>query len=158
MTRPPRELNLPHRPYMPGQTERPPDALFEAVKRDLSPAMNVEELAASPAFRGGLAAFSARYYWEAHELWEGVWMCLPPAAAERHVMRGIIQLANAGLKARMGRPAAAARIRALARTALDEGFLHGAPAPMGLTRDRLTRLERQVEEEDMQYNANFSTK
>ena len=40
-------------------------------------------------------------------------MVLPPASAERHLLQGLIQLANGGLKARMGRENAARRIAAL---------------------------------------------
>ena len=61
-------------------------------------------------------------------------MVLPPASAERHLLQGLIQLANGGLKARMGRENAARRIAALADTALREAFLQGQEGLMGLGR------------------------
>ena len=102
-------ITLPPEPHFPGRTRRPDPAIFAACKDD--PALALE---------AGLTAFAARYYWEAHECWEGVWMAQPPASAGRHLMRGLIQLANAGLKRRMGREGAAVRILALADAHLRE--------------------------------------
>ena len=119
--------------YIPGRSERPHDSLFETFKDGLSKSSPIAELASSSAFRGGLNFYGAGYFWEAHELWEAVWMCLPPASAERHLLRGLIQFANAGLKRAMDRPAAAARILALADSAIAEAFLHGSGALMGLS-------------------------
>lgn len=112
-------LLLPPQPYFPGRTPRPDEALFAPLKE------GAEAGVTSPAFTGGLGAFEARYYWEAHELWEAVWMALPPASAEKLWLQGVIQLANAGLKARMGRMAAARRCLALADTALTEAARRG---------------------------------
>lgn len=113
--------------------------------------MSVENLASSDAFRCGLESFGRRYYFEAHELLEAVWLRLPPASAERHLLRGLIQLSNAGLKARMGRANAARRILTLSRTALAEAFLHGHAALMGLSAADLRRFENQVALERADY-------
>ena len=139
MTRAP-ALTLPPRPYLPGKTERPDEAIFEPLKEGLSPAMTTEEMAQSAAFLGGKEAFAQGYFWEAHELWEAVWMVLPPASAERHLLQGLIQLANGGLKARMGRENAARRIAALADTALREAFLQGQERLMGLGRAEVEEM------------------
>lgn len=120
---------LPPEPHFPGRTPRPDPALFAPFRDD-----------PAAALRAGLTAFAARYYWEAHECWEGVWMAQPPASAARHLMRGLIQLANAGLKRRMGREAAALRILALADASLRE--VQGAP--LGLDADTVQRLRGQV--------------
>ena len=133
-------LTLPPRPYLPGQTERPDEAIFEPLKEGLSPAMTPEEMAQSAAFLGGKEAFAQGYFWEAHELWEAVWMVLPPASAERHLLQGLIQLANGGLKARMGRENAARRIAALADTALREAFLQRQERLMGLGRAEVEEM------------------
>ena len=133
-------LVLPPAPYLPGRTPRPPEGFFEPLKIGLSSQHAPAELASSAAFRGGLEAFHAGYYWEAHELWEAVWMCLPPASAERQLLRGLIQLANAGLKRRMGRPAAALRILALADAALADATRRNLPPIMNLTAEMLGSL------------------
>lgn len=128
-------IDLPVVPHLPGQTPRPPESWSDAFKIGLSPGLSSDALARHPAFAGGRAAFDAGYYWEAHELWEAVWTCLPPASADRHLLRGLIQLANAGLKRRMGRPEAVRRILVLAETALDEAFLTGRHRLMGVSRE-----------------------
>ena len=131
---------LPPVPHLPGRTPRPPDEIFEPLKATLAQRGSPEEMAQSAAFAGGLSAFAHRYYWEAHELWEAVWIRLPPASAERYLMRGLIQLANAGLKGRMGRDAAAVRILDLADGALAEAAARASTPLMGLDADRLRAL------------------
>ncbi|MEQ8291480.1 MAG: DUF309 domain-containing protein [Roseovarius sp.] len=137
-------LTLPPRPYLPGQTERPDEAIFEPLKEGLAPGLSPEDLTRSAAFLGGREAFARGYFWEAHELWEAVWMVLPPASAERHLLQGLIQLANGGLKARMGRENAARRIAALADTALREAFLQGQEGLMGLGRAEVEEMRNQA--------------
>lgn len=122
-------IALPPAPHLPGRNPRPDPVIFAACKDD-----------PDLALRAGQVAFAARYYWEAHECWEGVWMAQPPASAARHLMRGLIQLANAGLKKRMGRDSAAARILALADAQLRE--VQGAP--LGFTPSDVQRLRAQV--------------
>ena len=62
-------------------------------------------------------------------------------------MRGLIQLANAGLKRRMGREAAAVRILPLAEAALREGFRRGGESVMGLDRRQVAGLEARIQAE-----------
>lgn len=127
-------------PHIPGRTPRPSETVFSTLKADLSSGLSAAELADSVAFQTALMAFSDRYYWEAHELFEAVWMYLPPASAERHLLKGLIQLSNAGLKGRMGQDKAVRRIRDLAGAAFAEAYRrHGAP--MRLTRESVADLE-----------------
>ncbi|MEZ5932092.1 MAG: DUF309 domain-containing protein [Alphaproteobacteria bacterium] len=146
-------LVLPPAPHLPGRTPRPPEGFFEPLKIGLSATQSPAELASSTAFRSGLEAFHAGYYWEAHELWEAVWMYLPPASAERQLLRGLIQLANAGLKRRMGRPAAALRILALADAALAEATGRNLPPIMNLTAEMLASLRAHAAAELAEKNA-----
>ena len=145
MSPPPKPLRLPAVAHVPGLNQRPKDALFAAAKAGLSAGVPPAALAESAAFRGGLEAFARGYYWEAHELFEAVWRCLPPASAERHLLRGLIQLANAGLKARMARTKAVGRIRTLAEASLTEAFLRGQARLMGLTPRDLAAFRRQID-------------
>lgn len=135
-------LALPAVPHLPGRTPRPDEATFARLKADLvdTPAA---EMGASAAFRGALHAFAAGYYWEAHELWEAVWMRLPPASAERVLLAALIQLANAGLKRRMGRERAAARILPRADAAVAEATRRGG-LTLGLAAVDLDHMRRQV--------------
>jgi len=132
-------------PHLPGRTPRPPEAAFAPLKAALGTAGDTGALAASAAFAAAQDLFERRYYWEAHELYEAVWMRLLPAGPERVLLRGLIQLANAGLKARMGRAAAARRILALADAALAEAAVRGGG--MGLNPERIARFRAQAAEE-----------
>ncbi|WP_322864911.1 DUF309 domain-containing protein [Aquicoccus sp. G2-2] len=66
---------LPPYAYVPGATPRHAEGMFDALCDTArgDPA----ELARTPAWRGGLDWCDAGYFWEAHELWEAVWMALP---------------------------------------------------------------------------------
>lgn len=138
-------LILPDRPHFPGLTPRPAEALFAPLKAALLPGMTPADLLRSRAFAEGLRLIEAGYFWEAHELLEAVWMPLPPAGAERVLLSGLIQLANAGLKRRMGREAAALRILALAEAALAEARRRGADPGPALSPARLDRLRAGVQ-------------
>lgn len=126
-------LCLPAQPHIPGQTPRPDDAVFDGVKATLSGCETPEDYEQNPAFRAGFTCFERGYYWEAHECWEAVWMRLPPASREKHVVQALIQLANARLKQRMGKPAACARILKRADAAWKAGFGASQDAILGVT-------------------------
>ncbi|MCV2887400.1 DUF309 domain-containing protein [Ruegeria aquimaris] len=101
-----------------------------------------DELAACPAWRAGWQLYGAGYFWEAHEVWEPVWMQLPPNSAARHVVQASIQLANAELKIQMDRPRAARRLCALVREHIDRT---GGERAMGLCSDDLVVLVEKLE-------------
>jgi hypothetical protein len=63
-------------------------------------------------YRYGAALCLNGFFWEAHEVWEAVWMACSPNGHERRLLRALIQLANAALKLKMGRPNAASRLLA----------------------------------------------
>ncbi|MFZ7089957.1 DUF309 domain-containing protein [Primorskyibacter sp. 2E233] len=108
--------------YVPGQTPRHDDALFEPFKQVAEP------LEQSLAWQMGLRFLDEGFYWEAHELLEAVWMAAPANSGQKCLVQGVIQLANARLKARMGKANAVARLLKQARTLMDEGFARsGAP-------------------------------
>src|SRR5438552_3359767 len=56
------------------------------------------------AFLFGLDLFNHGYYWEAHEIWEGIWHACGRCGATANFIKGLIKLAAAGVKAREGRP------------------------------------------------------
>ncbi len=146
-------LTLPDEAHLPGRTPRPPEALFAPLIDAVSSEMTPQELADCDAFHAGRAAFDAGYYWEAHELWEAVWMCLPPAGAERLFMQGLIQLANVGLKRRMGRIQAAERVLMRADSALAE-VRHRADGPvMGVNAKTVEAMRACVFDQEVQNNA-----
>lgn len=70
---------------------------------------------ACPDYLFGIDLFNHGYYWEAHEVWEGLWVACGRAGLPASVFRGLINLAAAGFKARLGN---ARGMRANAGTAL----------------------------------------
>lgn len=122
--------------HVPGANARHPEGTFAALRATARPGMTESELAACPAFRAGLAYLHAGFPWEAHEVLEPVWMALPEGPA-RQMVQALIQLANARLKERMGRPRAAARLRAQAADHLARA-IQAAPGPiLGLEPDQV---------------------
>lgn len=122
-------MRHPPHAYLPGRTPRHPEGAFDRLRDTVRPGMAPAALAASDAWRTGLRFLDEGFFWEAHELLEPVWMACPDPSAEREMAQCLIQLANAALKARMGRPRAVARILALAEAHLAraEGLGQGAP-------------------------------
>lgn len=125
-------IALPDTPHLPGRNPRPDPAVFAPLQGD-----------AGAAFRAGLEAFDRGYFWEAHECWEPVWAAQPPASRRRHLLQGMIQLANAALKRRMGQERAAARILLLAESAL----ARAGGETMGLDPAALARMRDRAESE-----------
>src|SRR3984957_4738915 len=58
--------------------------------------------ASSPEFLRGVDLFNFGYYWEAHEVWEGLWHACGLTGPTADFFRGLIKLAAAGVKVRQG--------------------------------------------------------
>ena len=113
------EVPFPAVAYVPGKTARHPEDWFDAMKADRETAL-----------AAGLAYFERGYFWECHEVLEAVWMKTPNPSTERDMVQAVIQLANAGLKLRMDRPNAAARLFGIVRDLLDR--VPDGARPLGL--------------------------
>ncbi|PKP85093.1 MAG: DUF309 domain-containing protein [Alphaproteobacteria bacterium HGW-Alphaproteobacteria-2] len=104
---------LPEAAHVPGANPRPDEAAFDALKAAVPAETTTEGAGDNAAWQHGLRLIAAGYYWEAHEVLEPVWLNAAPNSPERHLLRAAIQLANAALKQRMGRPGAALRLCAI---------------------------------------------
>lgn len=102
-------------PYVPGSGTAPDHGFFEAVKAATPRRVDEGNWSRTPAYGYGFDLYAAGYFWEAHEVWEPVWMACAPNSRERDLVRSLIQIANACLKVAMGRPGAAMKLVALAR-------------------------------------------
>lgn len=71
-----------------------------------------------PAIARGEALFDQGYYWEAHEVFEAVWIAAGRKGPAADVARSIVQLAAAGVKLRQGVTAGASRLAISARDRL----------------------------------------
>jgi predicted metal-dependent hydrolase len=101
----------------------------------------------SPEYRRGLDLFHAGYYWEAHEVWEGLWQAHGRRGSVADLLKGLIKLAAAGVKCREGLPQG---VRTHARRAADLFDAVRAEVGavwLGLDLTRLAALARQVAEE-----------
>ena len=133
-------MRHPPHAYVPGRTARHPEGAFDPIRDSVAPGMPAAELAVSDAFVTGLRFLDEGFYWEAHEVLEPVWMACPDPSPEREAVQALIQVANAGVKARMGRPRAVARIAALVEDHLDRV---GAGTVLGQSIEGIrARLER----------------
>ncbi|MBX2885985.1 MAG: DUF309 domain-containing protein [Granulosicoccus sp.] len=138
-------VQWPTHAYVPGQNERHPEHAFYALTSSVKPTLSVEELSQSLAFRHGLIYLDSGYYWEAHEVFEPIWLVLPKDSGERLFVQGLIQLANAYLKYKMQRPKASLRLCQLAReliTQMELAEIMGVNCASILT--RIKRLESTV--------------
>jgi uncharacterized protein len=55
-----------------------------------------------PRFLRGAVLFNAGYYWEAHEVWEGLWHAYGRRGVLADVVKALIKLAAAAVKVREG--------------------------------------------------------
>ena len=117
--------------YVPGQTPRHPEDLFDALKAGVF-GTPVDDLSKSEAWKAGLRFLEEGFFWEAHEVLEAVWMACPPNSAEKLMAQAVIQTANAHLKQKMGRPQAAKRLQAEADRLARESVLRGKGEVLGL--------------------------
>ncbi len=83
---------------------------LDAVKALTPPRVSEETWHDAPAYAYGLRLYARGFFWEAHEVWEAVWLATAPNSQERYLLAGLIQLANACLKLEMAQPKAALRL------------------------------------------------
>ena len=106
---------LPTAAYRPGLNARPSDESPLYAIATMAPAITEPGAWHDNApYLFGFRLYAHGYFWEAHEMWEPVWMRARPNSRERALLQGLIQLANAGLKIALDRPAAARRLARLA--------------------------------------------
>jgi hypothetical protein len=103
-------LRLPVRAYIPGTGSQPDQLLLDAAI-DLAPCpTDPRRWRANRTYLYGHELDRARYHWEAHEVWETVWLACRPNSLEQLLLRTLIARANARLKLHMGQPRAAQRL------------------------------------------------
>lgn len=100
----------PSHAYVPGRTRRHKAGAFAALCASVQKGSDADDLAQSDAWAAGWQFLDDGFYWEAHEVWEPVWMALPEGTDARRLVQAAIQTANAALKQSMGRPVAVLRL------------------------------------------------
>ncbi len=122
------DIPRPGHAYVPGQSPRHPEGTFDLFHDSVTGGVSLPD---TLAWQAGLLFLDEGYFWEAHEVLEPVWMATAPESAEHQMVQGIIQLANAALKQRMGRPAAANRLCEIALGHLRAARSAGGEVVMG---------------------------
>lgn len=106
-------VSVPPHAHVPGLNARHPEDWFDHIKASVTDETPIELLGQTEAWLVGLSYFHDGYFWECHEVLEAVWMRAPDPSPERALIQAMIQLANARLKIRMGKPNAARRLCAM---------------------------------------------
>ena len=112
--------DLPAVRHVPGTGTVPDRAWLEAAKAGYPDHFTANAWAATPPFLKGADCYNHGFFWEAHELWEPVWLAAAPNSAERTALKALIQTANAFLKLSEGQTTAFARLTGEAQALLGE--------------------------------------
>lgn len=138
-------MHWPTHAYIPGVNARHPESAFEFVKASVNDSMSVVELAQCSAFQHGFRYLQNGYYWEAHEVFEPVWMVLPEGSDERVFVQALIQVANAHLKLAMKRPKACLRLCDLSKNLLTKNDVRALMGvDVAIIREMVERLEAKI--------------
>jgi hypothetical protein len=103
---------VPDRPFppysfVPGLFPHPisdPNGHSYGQSHPIPPALNAERWAESADYLFGIDLFNHGYYWEAHEVWEGLWHACGRSGRIGDMLKGLIQLTAAGVKVRQRMP------------------------------------------------------
>lgn len=135
-------FQLPSHRHVPGVNQRHDEGFADHVIGTLPDViLDTRDNAVMAVWQYALQLMAKRYYWEAHEVLEAVWMRTLPNSREYHLARAVIQVTNAGLKARMNRPAAVAKLRAQAAESLALCFRGEEKPPVfGMKPDEMNAL------------------
>jgi predicted metal-dependent hydrolase len=93
--------------FIPGRTPHPisdPAGHLFGQEPELPPPLDPARWQDSRAYLYGVDLFNHGYYWEAHEVWEGLWRAAARAGQLADFLKGLIKLAAAGVKVRQGQP------------------------------------------------------
>ena len=143
-TRPPRYSSrpFPSSRFVPGRTQRPRRTSngYSYGQPELNPtAFSPDQWQSSEDYRYGIDLYNHAYWWECHEVLEGLWNRAGHHTEQGNFLQALIQLAAANLKLFMGN-------RQSAQKLLQYGLLRLQRVPafyMGMNVARLTEDVRQ---------------
>ena len=97
-----------------------------------------DEWTSNAAYLRGVDFFNRGWWWEAHEVWEGLWHVVQPRDPVQHdLLKGLIQLAACALNRERGHDGPAGTLLATARRFLARAKEAGGPRLLGLDLDAL---------------------
>lgn len=100
----------------------------------------------SREYLSGMALFDAGYYWESHEVWEGLWNAHGRKGPVADVLKALIKLAAAGVKVREGQPRGVSTHAGRAATLFEAVASLGEPHELGLDLVQLAAIARGLAE------------
>ena len=101
------DVPLPPYTFVPGRAPHPvsdPAGHSFGAKPERPAAPDPARWRECRAYLRGLDLFNHGYYWEAHEVWEGLWHACGQTGPIAAFLQGLIKLAAAGVKVREGVP------------------------------------------------------
>jgi predicted metal-dependent hydrolase len=101
------DVAFPPYTFVPGRTPRPlrdPAGHQFGQPAEKPPPLDPAHWRDSRTYLRGVDLFNHGYYWEAHEVWEGLWHAAGRVGLTADFLRGLIKLAAAGVKVRQGQP------------------------------------------------------
>jgi predicted metal-dependent hydrolase len=101
------EVPFPPYTFVPDRTPHPirdPAGHLFGKPAESPPPVDPERWGENRAYLRGVDLFNNGYYWEAHEVWEGLWRAAGRAGRTADFLKGLIKLAAAGVKVRQGQP------------------------------------------------------
>ena len=116
--------------YVPGVNKRHAEDLFDFLIEGVS-SCALNDLPESNTWQHAMAFLHDGYFWEAHELFECIWMACPPNSPEKLYVQSLIQRANAALKQKTGQLKASQKIEQHAQTLHTEAVRRSASVLFG---------------------------
>ena len=114
------QVPLPARMHRPGVTPPHRDDIKAPVNSSLDAQVTEQNYRYHDAYLYGFQLYRSGYYWEAHEVWEPVWLKCRPNSKERLLLQACIQLANAALKHALGNQKASGRLYDISSGLIEE--------------------------------------
>ena len=116
------QIELPPHAHLPGRNGRHTDGFLDHVI-SLAPHLTIsDEASKNVPWLYGTRLFKSGFFWEAHEVWEAVWLRATPNSREQHFMQGMIHLTNASLKLKLDQQRAGAKILVMAEQSFERAF------------------------------------
>jgi len=104
------EIALPAQAHVPATGSEPDLVPLELAKQFAPQVTLAAHWKENKTYLYGHDLMHAGYYWEAHEVWEAVWLLTRANSPERVLLQALIQSANAQLKRQMRRLRAAGKL------------------------------------------------
>ncbi len=93
--------------FVPGRSPHPlsdPEGHSHGQPHTTPTPLVLDDWPANADYLFGVDLFNHGYYWEAHEVWEGLWHACGRAGILGDFLKGLIQLTASGVKVRQGIP------------------------------------------------------